>query len=235
MTSLALEPRVAVPRPVASARHAAVLVAILLLVALAGAASRPATHATAGRAAAALPVYASVLAMEWGLVWYVWRGGLRRTGTSIAALVRPAHSPAGVARDLALGLGAWGALWLLSSAWSAVTGERPDAVVTALMPRGAIESAAWVAVSLSAGFCEELVFRGYLQRQLHAWTGRGWLAVVLQAAVFGVAHGYQGVLPCAKIALIGLLFGALAWRRGGLVPGMFAHALVDVLAGLARI
>ena len=90
-----------------------------------------------------------------------------------------------------------------------------------LAPRTTIEIAVWVVVSIVAGVCEEIVFRGYLQRQLP-------IGVASQAIVFGVSHGYQGVRSIINITVIGLLFGIAAkWRRG-LVPGMIAHAATDI-------
>jgi hypothetical protein len=61
----------------------------------------------------------------------------------------------------------------------------------------------WLLVSLSAGFCEELVFRGYLQRQFHAATGNVVVAVALQAIVFGLVHTYQGWKPVLVITVLG--------------------------------
>jgi hypothetical protein len=75
-------------------------------------------------------------------------------------------------------------------------------------------------VAVSAGFCEELVFRGYFQRQFLALTGSAGAAVALQALVFGVGHSYEGAWAVAKITAYGILFGLLAaWRRS-LRPGM---------------
>ena len=88
---------------------------------------------------------------------------------------------------------------------------------------------------MSAGFCEEFVFRGYLQRQFTAWLGSPWIALSLQALLFGVSHGYQGFLACAHITLYGVLFGLLALWRRSLRPGMIAHAMTDILAGIFRI
>jgi membrane protease YdiL (CAAX protease family) len=108
----------------------------------------------------------------------------------------------------------------------------PSPRVQEILPRGPLESALWVALALSAGFAEELVFRGYFQRQFAAFTRRPPVAIVLQAALFGVSHGYQGLGACLRITLHGLLFGLVAaWRRS-LRPGMAAHALTDLIAGL---
>jgi membrane protease YdiL (CAAX protease family) len=90
----------------------------------------------------------------------------------------------------------------------------------------------WVLLSISAGISEELVFRGYLQRQLTAFTGRASLALFLQVAIFGIAHGYRGVRNCLAIAIYGALFTLLALWRKSLRPGMIAHAWTDIAGGL---
>ncbi len=92
----------------------------------------------------------------------------------------------------------------------------------------------WAAVAVSVGFCEEVVFRGYLQRQFEGFWGKPWLAVGLQALLFGVAHGEQGASAVARAALYGVGFGALArWRRS-LLPGVLCHAWTDLASGLLR-
>jgi membrane protease YdiL (CAAX protease family) len=45
-----------------------------------------------------------------------------------------------------------------------LSGPQHVASVDTLLPLGLVESMLWVAVSISAGICEELTFRGYLQR-----------------------------------------------------------------------
>ncbi|CAP54415.1 putative protease [Gluconacetobacter diazotrophicus PA1 5] len=86
-----------------------------------------------------------------------------------------------------------------------------------------------------AGVIEELAFRGLLQRQIAYLSGRTWIGVVAQAAIFGAAHLYQGPVLAAQITVLGLLFGAAAAVRGSLVPGMFAHVLEDALSGLVNL
>jgi hypothetical protein len=119
-------------------------------------------------------------------------------------------------------------------AWSRYRwlGSGHAASIQTLLPRSAMEIFLWIAVSISAGICEELVFRGYLQRQFEAFTHSRWIALILQAALFGISHGYQGVEACMKIVAFGGLFGLIALYRGSLRPGMMAHAWTDIMSGI---
>jgi membrane protease YdiL (CAAX protease family) len=100
------------------------------------------------------------------------------------------------------------------------------------LPQRALEITLWIGVCVSAGFCEELVFRGYFQKQFEAFTHSRWIALFLQAVLFGISHGYQGIEACVKIACYGALFGLLAVWRGSLRPGMMAHAWSDIFSGI---
>jgi hypothetical protein len=84
------------------------------------------------------------------------------------------------------------------------------------------------------GFVEEIVFRGYLQRQFIGWV-RGCVStsVLVSAVVFGSAHGYQGVRGMVLLSVFGVLFSLLALYRRSLRAGIFAHAGHDFIAGLA--
>jgi membrane protease YdiL (CAAX protease family) len=88
----------------------------------------------------------------------------------------------------------------------------------------------WLAVCVTAGFCEEMIFRGYLQRQFLAMSGSVTAAVVGQALFFGVGHVYQGWKQVAIIVVLGVLYGALAWRRD-LRANIIAHTWSDVWEG----
>jgi hypothetical protein len=105
--------------------------------------------------------------------------------------------------------------------------------VLKLLPRDATEIIAWLLVCVSAGFCEEYVFRGYLQEQFRLLTGKVWIAVALQAIVFGFGHGYQGVALMLTIIVYGLLIGATAAWRKSLRPVMIAHGWLDFFEGFA--
>jgi uncharacterized protein len=116
-----------------------------------------------------------------------------------------------------------------------LVGPAHAASIETLLPQQVVEIVLWIALSISAGICEELVFRGYLQRQFHAYTHSRWVALFLQAMLCGISHSYQGTDACVKIAVFGLLYGSLALWRRSLRPGMMAHAGSDIVSGLFAI
>lgn len=100
-----------------------------------------------------------------------------------------------------------------------------------LTPESRLELVVWFFLSLSAGFCEEILFRGYLQQQFSALTRSTLAGVLLSAAVFGTSHGYEGAARMLLIGIFGFLFGLLAWWRKSLRPGILAHAWHDAFSG----
>lgn len=103
-----------------------------------------------------------------------------------------------------------------------------------LLPETGLERVVWLAVAASAGFCEEVVYRGYLQLQLTTFTGSALAGIVLQAALFGVAHADQGLQAVPRAALCGLMLGALARARKSQWPGILCHAGVDLASGFLQ-
>ena len=90
-------------------------------------------------------------------------------------------------------------------------------------------------VSVAAGLAEEITFRGYFQRQAIAITSSPALAIIAQAVLFGVSHGYQGLASCVRITIYGLLLGVVAYWRKNLRPGIIVHAWTDVAGGILRV
>ena len=100
-----------------------------------------------------------------------------------------------------------------------------------LVPSTRLELAVWFLLSATAGFCEEFIFRGYLQLQFAALTRSMFLGALLSAAIFGASHGYEGGARMLLIGIFGFMFGMLAWWRRSLRAGMIAHAWHDALSG----
>lgn len=179
----------------------------------------------------AISVYLVACLMDWALFYYCWVGA-HRYGGNLSTLSGGRWTEwKGVATDVAIALPFW-VVWE-SAAYLAhwMVGPSGAKSVGDLLPRSLVEILLWIAVSITAGICEEIAFRGYLQRQLHALSGSVVIAVMLQAVVFGVAHGYQGWKQVVVITVLGVLYGALAaWRRN-LRANMIAHAWGDVWEG----
>jgi uncharacterized protein len=100
----------------------------------------------------------------------------------------------------------------------------------ALLPHGRRERTVFAALAVTAGICEELIFRGFGIAYLRwLWPAAPrWSVIVIIAAVFGLAHLYQGP---RGILLTGLVGGYLTWMvlsTGSLVPAMVIHALLDL-------
>jgi membrane protease YdiL (CAAX protease family) len=212
-------------QPLASGRHLAGFFLILAGIATASwlMARYPFSHR--------FLIYLALIAMELLRVWYViagarangngfmsivgrgwstWRDGARDSLLAIATIVLVAVT----ARALVFLLGSWS----------------PDTAF--MLPTNFAESAGWIVLSITGGICEEIAYRGYLQRQLWVFTGSLPIAVCLQAVAFGAVHLYQGWKPVVVIVGIGLVLGSVAaWRRS-IIPGTIAHSILDILGGL---
>ena len=186
-----------------------------------------------------LRFYLLTLFFEWLLFIFVVVG-VRRSGAPVRFVLGDRwQSVRQVLRDIGIAAAFWlvSAGILLVLAWLLrVARHRPN--MEFILPHGGVELAVWIALSITAGICEETVFRGYLQRQFIALTKSVPAGILLSAAAFGAAHAYQGIRLVILIALYGAMFGILAHWRGSVRPGMIAHAWQDslngILAGLTR-
>jgi len=238
MAAIAVVPEIASPSPklVAPRWHTVLLIALFLGLTLSGALFQRQARAQPGSLPQhpnVVPLYLSLIAMEWGLFFFVWKGGLRRSGTTLRELIGGRwRGPKDVAVDAGLALGLWTVWTIAEKGWDHWFGPAHAASIQTFLPRRGLEILLWVGVSVSAGICEELVFRGYFQKQFEVFTRSIWIALLLQAALFGISHGYQGVEACVKISIFGALYGLLAIWRGSLRPGMIAHSGSDILSGI---
>src|SRR5262249_4205768 len=178
-----------------------------------------------------LSSYFTVLAIEWFPVLLIWLA-LRRGDLSIDNLVSGCWQTLGMFfRDLALAVGFLIVVVPFVGILASLLGGTAESTVANITPKTKFELLVWLGLAASGGFCEELVFRGYLTQQFNAWTGSRALGVGLQGLAFGLAHGYY---PWGMVAPMvqGWLLGLLAHWRRSLRPGMLAHGVQDALGGL---
>jgi uncharacterized protein len=184
-----------------------------------------------GRHSQAIPIYLVAILMDWGLLYYCWAGVHRRGGNLRTLSGGRWTSWKSVAVDVGIALPFW-VLWE-GAAYGvhSLLGPSNAKSVDSLLPQSLLEILVWIGTSITAGVCEELAFRGYVQRQFHALTGNVAVAVLGQGLVFGLVHSYQGWKNVMVICVLGVLFGALAaWRRN-LRPNIIVHAWADIWSG----
>ncbi len=218
--------------------HTALLVSLIVAVALTGTLLTRGTSATPAAAVGAnrltdrlVGVYAPVFLVDWALVVYVSRVG--RGANALPRLVgrmpRTVRQIAGTVALALAGILVIEVAEMLAAMWSG-GGHGGGALVPMALP----ERLVWIAFAVTAGFCEEVIYRGYLQTQLVALTGRVGAGIALAALLFGIAHLDQGLAPAIRFAGYGVWFGVLAHRQRSLVPGILCHVALDAFSGLAR-
>jgi membrane protease YdiL (CAAX protease family) len=217
--------------PVASPLHTILVIAVL------GAWASVAKISTDQLSAAVNPnrvrLYLITICLEW-FVFVLVVAGVRLSGASVL-LVLGDHwqSARQVLRDIGIALGFWivaaGLLWIFG--WL-LRIKGPAHNMQLMLPQGGAEVTVWIALSVTAGICEETIFRGYLQRQFMALTKSATAGILLSAIAFGAAHAYQGFHFVILISLFGAMFGILAYSRRSVRPGMIAHAWQDSLGGV---
>jgi membrane protease YdiL (CAAX protease family) len=100
------------------------------------------------------------------------------------------------------------------------------------MPANAVERAWWIAVAVLAGISEEITWRGVQTALLSNLIGRLWIAAIVCAISFGVAHMIQGWKSSVIVVFFALGFQALVWLSGSLYVAMAVHTAYDIVAGL---
>jgi uncharacterized protein len=86
---------------------------------------------------------------------------------------------------------------------------------------------------ITVAFCEELIYRGFAQRVFQDWSaGSAVAAIAGSAALFAVAHLYQGPRGVVTTCIVGLLFSSVRFWTGSLLPTLVAHFITDITAGL---
>ena len=107
--------------------------------------------------------------------------------------------------------------------------------VAPFMPRTGGEFRHFIIIAVTAGVCEEILYRGYLFWYLSSFIGTtalAWTAVVFAGAViFGLAHSYQGRTGIVQVFVVALVMGGLYLLTRSLWIPMLAHAIIDLHGG----
>ena len=223
------------PQPIASRRHLSgfllIGAGVVALGFLAQHASTASSPGQLGQHSQAIQIYLAAMLMDWALFYYCWAGVHRRGGNLETLSGGRWSSWKGVAVDLAVALPFWVVWEGAAYGVHCLLGTSHAKTVDSLLPQSLLEIVLWIATSVTAGFCEEMAFRGYVQRQFHAFTRNIVLAVIGQGVVFGLFHAYQGWKNVVVISILGMMFGALAGWRRNLRANIIVHSWADVWSG----
>ena len=89
----------------------------------------------------------------------------------------------------------------------------------------------WFAgISLSAGFCEEIIYRAFLYQYFaeSPWALAFWISLILACLVFAIAHGYQGMTGIVSTFFLALMMFVLWFSFGTLWIPIIVHAVFDL-------
>jgi len=98
------------------------------------------------------------------------------------------------------------------------------------MPHTPTELRRFYGLSVTAGVCEELLYRGFLIAYLVHWFGLI-PAAGISAVIFGLGHLYQGWRGVLTTGAVGAFLAAVYLLTGSLLASMVLHALMDVHSG----
>ncbi len=130
-----------------------------------------------------------------------------------------------------IGVGVWIVSVGINAVMVLLTGYVTPVSPTAY-PSNALEAVLLLtATVLAAPLCEEVIFRGYVQRAYERWGS--WTGILLAGSVFVLYHlRFQG-LP--SLVPVTLTLGIIAWRTDSLWPAVVLHAVYNSLASLVTV
>src|SRR6478609_8249317 len=205
------------PSLIAPLWHTLLITALILGNSFLGSSKVGAVHGSGSR----ILLYGGTFVTQLVLILLVWFG-IRLRGVRMRDLIGGRwETVEAFLLDVGIALGFWIVALLLLFGLRVALGtidlhnlqkSTDDAVrlLGPIAPHTYLEAGLFVLLSVCAGLFEEIIFRGYLQRQFSALGRNAVVGIVVSAAIFGLAHGYQGARMLIVIGVFGAFFGILA-------------------------
>jgi membrane protease YdiL (CAAX protease family) len=183
-----------------------------------------------------LSLYASTIAFQWVAVGVIlWRThayGIRPAQLGLAIPDPALAVTIAVVVAISILLNQIYSLRRLVARPDEIKGVLPQLALK-LFPQDALERFIFFALVGTVSVCEELIYRGFVQRVFEDWSGGRVLAGIGGSAVFfALAHLYQGRRGLASTFSVGLLFSAVRAWTGSLLPTVIAHFVADFTVGM---
>ncbi|HEV2194247.1 MAG TPA: type II CAAX endopeptidase family protein [Candidatus Acidoferrum sp.] len=183
-----------------------------------------------------LVLYASTIAFQWlaaAIVgWRVWARGYTAQQLGLVFRDRTTLLIAGIVGTAVIASLQWLNLRRVSRIPPESRGP-VQAIAERILPQSAVELLPYLALAITAGLCEEFLYRGFAMAALNRAGLSAWLVVLVSSILFGLAHSYQGRGGIVMTFVVGLVLGASRLAYNSLVPAIFWHSAVDIVAGVA--
>jgi membrane protease YdiL (CAAX protease family) len=183
-----------------------------------------------------LSLYFSTIAFQWiaaaVAAWRAWAHGYTATqlGLAIPGRLRLfAITACGAALIVTL---QWLNLRRMGRSASPLRGPL-QALAERILPQSTMELIPFLALALTAGICEEFLYRGFAMAAISRTGLPVGVVILLSSILFGLAHLYQGRAGFFSTMVLGILFGISRVALGSLLPVIVWHVGVDVVAGTA--
>jgi membrane protease YdiL (CAAX protease family) len=188
-----------------------------------------------GKPVAKARLYRSTLLLEWialavlVAVWFVFERPFADLG-----FVAPGGTGFAVGVVIFIAATAY-----LGYAWHAARGADGEEIakmraslgdLALYIPDTRVSYRGFVGVSITAGICEEVIYRGFVFWYLGQLMPM-WAVLAVSSVAFGLGHSYQGLAGMLRTGATGLAFGLYYLLTGSIWLPILAHIVLDILQG----
>jgi membrane protease YdiL (CAAX protease family) len=183
-----------------------------------------------------LVLYASTIGFQWlaaaVVAWRAWAHGYTAEQLGLAIDDRTTIMVASLVGAATIAILQWLNLRRMGRLPAKARGPM-QAIAERILPRSTIELLPFLALAITAGLCEEFLYRGFAMAVLAQLGSPAWATAIVSSILFGLAHLYQGRGGFFSALVIGTVFGTGRIAYNSLVPVIFWHSAVDLVAGVA--
>jgi membrane protease YdiL (CAAX protease family) len=183
-----------------------------------------------------LSLYASTIGFQWAaaavVAWRSWARGLGFEELGLVVHGRWRTLIVAIVGAATLGGLQWFNLRRMGRS-SGKAREFMQVLAERILPQSRLEFVPFLALAVTAGVCEEFLYRGFAMAALTRAGLPAWSVVLLSSVLFGLAHLYQGRGGLLSTLVIGTVFGTARIAYDGLFPVVVWHFAVDAVAGVA--
>jgi membrane protease YdiL (CAAX protease family) len=183
-----------------------------------------------------ISLYRSTIIMQWAIALFAFWRAIARGLSAWDLGLRGGELVEVILACLVGGLLMGGLHWRNLRRVARVGGrgaERMRTLGMHILPQSSAELIAYCGLAVTAGICEEFLYRGFAYAALTRVGLPIWLVVFVTSILFGLAHVYQGRGGVLGTSILGLLFASARVLSGSLVPPIVWHSVIDLVAGIA--